>query len=536
MLCKDLIIKFFKDKNINDFFYLPGIHTISLNESFKRFNIKVYMGRHESNLIFMADGYSRRTGKPGVIFVTPGPGLGNIVSGCMEAYGDNVPVIVFHIDTKRQEHGKGILHELKDPENIFRTITKKTFYIEKIEEVLPVLNEAYETATHERKGPVIISIPFVLLDKEILEGFLSSLKKDLKTEGAENEVSLVDDEIVERIYEIFKDKHMPAIIAGKSLMCEEARPLIDSICRTSSIPFFTTTGGKGIVEESMPYAFGNVIKKGITHKMIKNADIVLAIGTRLRDVDAKRRGVKIRDLIHIDIDETWFNKNYKTLYAASGNLLNILKGLKEIFKKRRFQWDLHALKREQIKEEVDLWKNNIGYKLIKMIRDSIPYETVTVWDLNLISYWAEYYFPVYEQRSFIMPRGISPIFYGLPAGIGVKIGSEVIPCLTVCGDGGILPNLSELSLIKKHNIPICILIYNNNSFGILEDALEKRYSIKTSMQLTNPDFVKLAHAFGIKGKRIKTIEGLKKALLKIDWSEPFLMEFEHPIFSPPWEI
>ncbi|HOP85165.1 MAG TPA: thiamine pyrophosphate-binding protein [Syntrophorhabdaceae bacterium] len=534
MLFKDIVVKFLKEKKINDIFYLPGIHTVSLNESFIKYGINVYTGRHESDLMYMADGYTRRTNKTGVVFVTPGPGLGNIVSGCMEAFGDNSSILVFHIDTKRQEHGKGILHELKEPENIFKYFIKKSFYISRIDEILPKLNAAFKETTTERKGPVLISIPFVFLDKEL--PLTENLLKDQIIETHQRSPNFFPDDAIERIEGILKSRHKPVIIAGKSLMLEEARNIIHDMCMHSSIPFLTTTSGKGIVDERQPYAFGNIIKKGLINNMIKDADIVIAIGTRLRDVDAKRRGVKIRELIHIDIDDTWFGKNYETLIALSGDLLDFLKKLKEITKKRRFDWDLTLLKNMEETEEGMLMKMAMGYKAIKIIRDSIPHETVTVWDLNLISYWAEYYFPVYEQRAFFMPRGISPIFYGLPAGIGAKIGSFETPCLVVCGDGGILPTLCELSFIKNYNIPLVIIVYNNNSFGILEDAIQKRYNLMGLMTLTNPDFVKLANTFGIKGKKTNTLQGLKKILLNIDWHEPYLIEFSYSIFPTPWDI
>lgn len=531
MLCKDILIQFLKQKKVNDFFYLPGIHTISLNESFIRHGINVYIGRHESDIIYMADGYSRRTGKVGVIFVTPGPGLGNIVSGCMEAYGDNSSIMVFHIDTKRDEHGKGILHELKEPEKIFKHFIKKAFYVSRPEDLMSVLNEAYKESTTDRRGPVLISIPFYLLDREIPTGVL----KINEIQQGQNRV--LPDDAIERIEDILKDKSLPVIIAGKSMMFEDARSIIDDICKNSSIPFLTTTGGKGIVDERLTYAFGNIMKKGLTNKMVRDADAVIAIGTRLRDVDAKRRGVKIKELIHIDIDDTWFGKNYNTTIAVQGNLFEIIKKLKEITGKRKFLWDLNLLKKEQEREETALIKKAVGYSIIKSIRDSIPDNTITVWDLNLISYWAEYYFPVYEQRTFFIPRGISPIFYGLPAGIGAQIGSNGTPCLAICGDGGVLPNLSELSFIKTYNIPVVVLVYNNNSYGILEDATLKRYGIKGSMSLTNPDFVKMARSFGIKAKKTKTLEGLKKTLLEdVDWSEPYLIEFSFPIFPAPWDI
>ena len=174
---------------------------------------------------------------------------------------------------------------------------------------------------------------------------------------------------------------------------------------------------------------------------------------------------------------------------------------------------------------------------MKLIRDSIPPETATVWDLSLIAYWAEYYFPALHQRTFIMPGGISPIFYGLPAAIGAKLGRPDRPCLCISGDGGFLPCVAELATITQHAIPVVILVYNNNGYGILEDYMESSYGIKGSMDLANPDFVKLAAAFGIKAKKASTPDQLRRVFSKdITWDEPFLIEFDYPPVVPPWRF
>jgi acetolactate synthase-1/2/3 large subunit len=136
-----------------------------------------------------------------------------------------------------------------------------------------------------------------------------------------------------------------------------------------------------------------------------------------------------------------------------------------------------------------------------------------------------------------MPRGVSPIFYSIPAAIGAKIGRPDRPCLALCGDGGALPTMAEIATMKQYNIPLVIFIHNNNSFAILEDAMIDRYKIQGSMNLTNPDFVKIAQAFGIKAKRTKTLKGLERIFRnEITWNEPFVIEFVHPVSPPPWRM
>lgn len=522
MLGKEAILHFFRKNYITTLFHLPGIHSLPLNVTMIQEGLNVIIGRHESNLIFMADGFARASGKAGVVIVTPGPGLGNIITGCMEAYNDDVPLLIINIDTERKDIGKGILHELKDPETIFTNITKKTFVVSDVRELIPAFYNAYTTALSPRRGPVVISIPYVLFEKEVPE----------KSDSFDFEEQSID---ITGIESVLKNKKRPVIIGGKSLMFREAAPILDSLCTDCAIPFLTTTGGKGIVREDSTYAFGNVIQRGTVKDILESSDIVIAIGTRLREVDAKRRGVKTKELIHIDVDSRWINKNYNATFTATGSIEKALKGLVGILQGKGFAWDLKGLKDMQRKEYALYEKQFPGFKLIQAIRASIPEETIVVCDLNLPSYWAEYYFPVFHQQAFFMPRGASPIFYSIPAGIGAKVGRPESPCLSICGDGGALPAIAELATIVRYRIPVVMFIYNNNSFGILEDYMEKTYGLKKTMALNNPDFVKIAQSFGIKGKKVRTINQLKKVFLKdITWDEPFLIEFNYPAFPPPW--
>jgi len=525
VLGKTAIIDFLVTNNIRDIFYLPGIHTLSLTESLICENINVFVPRHEANMAFMADGFARASGRIGVLIVTPGPGLGNVVTGCMEAYGDDIPLLVIHIDTERKEIGKGILHELVEPHVMFRHITKGRFTVTDRQDLPGMLEVALGTALEGRRGPVFISVPYTLLEKEIPHAVIRKTGQI----PAKQPIDFAP------LDTMLADKRRPAIIGGKSLMFEGARPLLETICRESSIPFLTTTSGKGIMDEGSPWCFGNIMQKGIVKEILSSADITIAIGTRLRDVDAKRRGVKIHELVHCDIDDAWFDKNYSASYRVSGEIVPFLEHLRRISQGRTFEWPIDDMEQTQRNERQHLYGHILGFQLIRLLKESLPHDVTTVWDLSLISYWAEYFYPVRYQHSFIMPRGTSTIFYALPAAIGVKLAKPEAPCLAICGDGGVLPTLGELSTILKYNIPVGILVLNNNSFGILEDYMRSTYSIENAMSLKNPDFVKIASAFNIKAKRVKTLAQLKTALHTFaTWDKPFLLEFSAPVFSPPW--
>ena len=148
-------------------FHLPGIHTLPLWEGMARRNTSIINGRHESGLAFMADGYARATDGAGVVIVTPGPGLGNVVSACMEAHAADVPLFIVHIDTGREDIGKGVLHGLAEPEKIFTHFTKKTLSVSRRDELVPALDKGYRLALSERRGPVVVSIPYRFLEKEV---------------------------------------------------------------------------------------------------------------------------------------------------------------------------------------------------------------------------------------------------------------------------------------------------------------------------------------------------------------------------------
>jgi len=526
---KQVIRTFFQEADVSHVFQLPGLHTLSLNaELFSQQSIKTITARHEANLAFMADGYARVSGRPAVIVVTPGPGLGNIVSGCMEAFSDDVPLLIIHIDTDRKDMGKGILHELESPEDIFRHFTKASFRVDEPSTLSSHLHDALRTCNTPRKGPVLVSIPFGLLDGEVSEQPRADERAPAGPSGRDRVQPFLTD-----LEHILENKHRPVLLGGKALMEPRTGTLVDRIC-CRGIPFLTTTGGKGVTNDRNGFSFGNVMAKGVARDILASADVVIAAGTRLRDVDAKRRGVRIQDLVHIDVDDRWIGKNYRTALHCAGDIEEALNGLARIVQTKTFDWDMKGLKMRKDLEAKGLRKEP-GYTLVDLVRNTVPEDTVVICDLNMPSYWAEYYLPVFSQRSFLMPRGISPIFYSLAASLGAKIARPDLPCLAMCGDGGGLPQMTELATVVKYGIPVTILVHNNNSFSILENAMRSRHNIDGSMDLVNPDFVKLARAFGIRARRTRTLRGLKDVFLHdVRWDEPFLVEFAGSVPFPPW--
>ncbi|MGD0662089.1 MAG: thiamine pyrophosphate-binding protein [Syntrophorhabdales bacterium] len=524
MLVRQAIVRFLEEMGVRYIFHLPGVHTLPLNESLAESNIKVIVGRHESASVFMADGFSRASGLPGVVLVTPGPGLANVVSGCMEAYGDDIPLVIIFIDVERKNVEKGILHGVREPEAIFRSICKAVFVIRDSGDLASRLGDAFLLATSARRGPVLLSIPYGILEKKALP---------LSAKCPERpKAPVLDPGPME---EALRDARRPVIIGGSGLMGKGLRPLLDGTCAQAGIPFLTSTSGKGLLAEDRPHVFGNIVAKGTARAILDEADLVIALGTRLRDVDSKRRGVRIKRLIHIDEDERWLGKNYPSGLHVAGDVSKAAEILLRLLRGMKSGWDMEGLHKARKKELGELERENIGFRIVSLLRRVIPDDAVTVWDLNMIGYWAEYYFPVLRERTFLFPRGVSPIFYAFPASLGAKLGKQEAPCLCVTGDGSFLPTAAELATVKKYGIPVVVLVYDNSSFGVLEDYMRKRHGIAEAMGLSNPDFSALVNSFGIKAARAESLQELERIFLNdVTWDEPYVVEFRFPLFPPPW--
>ncbi len=526
MLANQAIVRFLEQRGVTHLFHLPGVHTLPLNSALENSQISVLMARHEANMAFMADGFARASGEAGVVLVTPGPGLGNIVTACMEAHADDVPLVFIVIEAERKRADKGVLHGMKAPEALLAGIAKAVFVVSEAKDAIGSLDAAFRAATSGRKGPAAVFIPYPFLEKEI------PYPPSGGVAGAEKAAAF-DPGPLEKIV---RGSSKPVIVGGGGLLDKGISKLLDGLCGKSSIPFLTSARGKGAVREDRAYAFGSVMGRGTARRILNASDLVIAVGTRLREVDTKRRGVKLPHLVHIDVDDRWIGKNYRPEASMTGDMKSAVESLAAIMKGRKSSWDMEALAAARAKEEAALEKESEGFRIVRRIRESIPDETVTVWDLTLIYYWAEFHFPVYHPRTFISPRGISTIFYGFPAAAGACLGKPGAPCLCVTGDGSFTALAGELATIRARNLPVVILVYNNGEYGLLEGYMRKRHGIEKQMMLANPDLIRLAGSFGIKAKAASSLDELAAVFRRdIKWDEPYLIDFRYPEIPPPWD-
>jgi acetolactate synthase-1/2/3 large subunit len=308
----------------------------------------------------------------------------------------------------------------------------------------------------------------------------------------------------------------PLILAGTDAVRSNISDAIISLSETLTAPVVTTTEGKGIIAEDHPLAFGNVVRKGAAREMVTSCDVVLAIGTRLRQVDTNRKWLKFPHLIHVDWDDRWINRNFAAEVAVRGDVPRIAKALADRVKpgpdvnqRKRWVGEL-KIKLEAEREEISRAHREVQY--LEVIREALPREGVLVIDNTQLGYWAEYFYPSYVPGGLISAKGSAAIGFAFPGAIGAKVACPDKKIIALIGDGGFLYGAHELATCIRHRIGFPLILVNDNAYGIIEHLQRTSYQAEYESWLANPDFVALARAFGAQSLRVDSPEGLSRAL------------------------
>jgi acetolactate synthase-1/2/3 large subunit len=423
------------------------------------------------------------------------------------------------------------LHELENQERLFSTITKATILVRSEHDIQDLTREALHIALSGRPGPVYLEVPFDLLDKQASFNSESAPKK---------EEELVSSPDIERAVSLLRASKQPILIVGKEAIRIEASDDVLALAEALMAPVITTSNAKGVLSEDHFLSIGNAARRGIVREMVQYCDVVLAIGTRLREVDTKRRGLSLSRLIHIDWDGRWVDKNFPAEVALTGDIQHIIKTLLEKIeaepsKKGRLKWIKRM--RNKLEEEVEeIRRAHVELEYLDVIRKVLPRKGTFVIDNTLLGYWAEYFYPSYCPGGLIAAKGSSTIGFAFAAAIGVKITYPEKPILALIGDGGFLYSTQELETCVRHKIKFPLIVVNDNAYGVIAYLQQTAYQVEYESRLTNPDFVALANAYGVRGSRVDSPAGLavelEKALASEDlWIIELAATFPEPAFA-----
>ena len=531
----DGIVQALKDARVSTIFGIPSIHNIGLYESLRHeTSIRHIVCRHEAGATHMADGYARASGGPGVIVSSTGPGAGFTISALQEAWGSCSPVLMItsNIDAAKIGKGLGVLHELEEQTSLFRTITKDVIVPQAGDDFYAVAKRAIALALSGRPGPVCLEVPTDLMAGEV----------PAATTAARDD-TLAPAPLPPRLEEavaILRKAKQPVLIAGtdaaRANLAGDLQALAEALCA----PVITNTPGKGVVPEDHPLSFGNAARRLVIQDIVPGCDAALVVGSRLREVDAKRRGLVLPEqLIHVDWDERWIGKNYPTAVPLIGDIRVITQELRRQLEGEPYtglrQERTAAWRHEADAEMERLSQERPEIQALNVIREVLPRESALVIDNTQLGYWAEYFYPSYQANGLIGAKGSGLLGFSFPAAIGAKIACPDTPVVGMIGDGGFLYTSQELATCVRHNIGFPLIVVNDNAFGVIGYLQRAAYQEAYQEQLTNPDFMAFAGSFGVKATRVQSPDALKSALeTTLASGEMHLIEYQTTIEAPPF--
>lgn len=528
-----VLLECLKRLGVKDIFGYPGGSVIPIYDEIYSFEgIKHYLSRHEQGAVHEADGYARASGEVGVCIATSGPGATNLVTGIMTAFMDSIPILAITGQVNRAMLGRDSFQET-DIVNITLPITKSNYQIISIEEIPQIVKEAYHIAKSGRPGPVLIDFPRdIQLEKIEVERFEELYSEEIDLSGYERgyqeDLSKLDEGI-----KLIENSKRPLIISGAGVIhskgVEEFREFVERL----QIPVTSTLLGLGAYPGDKNLFLGMLGMHGTAAANIATleADLIIGMGFRFDDritgnIEKFCPNAKI---IHIDIDPSEIEKNKKVDIALVGDLKKVL----TLLNKKRIELEdicewrdrVEYLKRRYSLIVPDCKEGLTTQRVLREIDRGLKGEGVIATDVGQHQMWSALHLTYRNPNSIISSGGGGTMGFGLPSAIGAQVACPDKKIISIVGDGGFQMNIQELILLKAYKLPVKVFIMNNSYLGMVrqwqELFHERRYS-EVNLEI-NPDFIKVAEAYGVKSVTLESEEDLEKIdeILKSD--EPILV-------------
>lgn len=511
-------------------FGLPGVQLYhAMDALYDQPEIRFITTRHEQATTYMADGFSRAGGGIGTAMVVPGPGLLNASSGISTAYAASSPILVVSGQIERDLIGKsrGMLHEVNDQLESIRPITKSARRVLDPAEIPEAVHECFYHLKTGRPRPVEIEVPPETLGQEA----------DIELmEPGDHRRAPASQEAIRQAAQILAQAANPLIWAGGGVISSGASGALQKVAEHLQAPVITTAEGKGAISDRHPLALGALrLRNDPIAKEPPNFDVILAVGTRLAFpawLDGQR-------VVQIDIDDEEVGRNYENTFGLVGDARGTLEGLHKTLSTvtpahPSRKAEVAALRERRSRTALRVEPQE---SFIAAVRSALPDDGILISGMTQMGYYARAFYPVYQPWTFITSSYSGNLGYAFPVALGAKVAQPDKAVVALSGDGGFLFNSQELATAVQYGINAVVVVFNDNAYGnVLRDQVNRFQGRAIGAELHNPDFMKLAEAYGARGLRAEGPDELESSIKDaIAGNRPTLIEVPVQMMPTPFE-
>lgn len=489
---------------------IPGTHNLDIYAALPAAGIRHLPARHEQGAAFAADGFARATGRPGVCLTTSGPAVLNAATALGQAWSDSVPVLLLApgMPSQHPGRGNGHLHETRDLRSALRGIVAESHRVASVPEIPVAVAQAFATMTAGRPRPVYLEVPYDLLAQTAPVTLVPPVPIGR---------TVPERASVARAAARLAAAASVTIIAGGGAAGASAELL--AVAERLRAPVVTTFNGRGAVPSTHPLALGCGPHLATVRALVQESDAVLAVGTELAPADLWDGPLALEDkLVRIDIDPVQAVTNAVPEVCLVGDAGAALGSLLDVWAhdpppepaaqrvEQARQW------RSRMRVEAQQASTRWGW-LLDPVGDALGEDGVLAADSSMACYYgASVRLPAHRPRSFLYPSGYGTLGYGLPAGVGAKLGRPDAPVIVLIGDGGVMFTVAELAAAAQARVALPVIVADNGGYGEIHAEMAQRGQPPLAVEIPSPDFPALARALGCHGHRVEDSEALATAL------------------------
>ncbi|MEM9279760.1 MAG: 5-guanidino-2-oxopentanoate decarboxylase [Pseudomonadota bacterium] len=499
--CGEATILLLKKYGVSTVFGIPGVHTLEFCRGLDK-HVKHVQARNEQGAGFMAEGWARATGDPGVALVISGPGVTNALTPVAECYCDSLPMLLLSAEPPSYTIGKGwgVLHEITEQKKVTEPLTALSATAMRASDVPELIAQAFSIFNSGRPRPVHISVP-IDVQEELVEEVWEPMNFPARPAATHDTIS--------KAASLLKSAINPVIMVGGGAVSASG-DLVEIAEATGSI-VCNSSAGKGIVPDDHPLCMSSGIVRAEGRELIENADVVLAVGTELSETNSFVERLRFKGkIIRVDIDPAKINDLYPAeigIVSDAGSAMALLKAeLQGHISNNRAEAESKVQKlRDDILETLSTSEAQ-HVKLLNILDDIAAEETIFAGDACQIVYTGAFAKPMRKPRQWFYPAGYCSLGNALPSAIGAKMAKPDSPVAVLVGDGGFMFTMPELMVAAEYRLPIPVIIWENGGLKQIQDDMDIRQIDRVGVEPLNPDFVALAKSCHCNAARPESME------------------------------